>query len=368
MKKVLIVLVVLNMFFSLFSLNISAEDEIEKYIQMLQDSIPPTLRDYYEDLNEQNSLPDLNDITNIITKELQKNLSRPLKILSALAFVIIIASVYHSFESLLQSSRLSRMFDLICNLCIILSFIKISFSSIDIAYTYIKEISNFSMMFFPVMSGVSFFSGNINEAIVSSSGMVLFVAICEKIMCDILVPIIKIMSALSICSSFDNYTVDISGIVKFLKGLFSTILGFCMMLFGAVLSYQSIISTAKDSLGVKTIKFTVGTAIPVVGASVAEALRTIGGALSLLKSTVGGVGVSVVILLLLPCIISVVTDRMTLSAGAALSRLVGCKKEAQLLETVASVYGYVVALVCVVSLMLVFILSVFASTASSIGG
>ena len=366
MKKLLKIFLIICAFCAVFSVSASA-DEVDKYIDMLSQSIPSDFEGYFNNLSE-GELPSFKDIFGVLVSEIKNTLSRPVKILSSVIFCIIVSSVYHSFEGTLKNGRLGRAFDSVCNLGITLSLVNVSFSSVDMAYSFIAEVSNFSMSLFPILSGVSLLSGNLNEALVTGSGMILFVSICEKVMCEVLIPTVKIMSALCLCSSFDSFAVDLSGVVKFLKGFFSTVLGFCMMIFGSVLSYQTIVASAKDTIGVKTIKFTVGTAIPVVGASVAEALRTIGGALSLLKSTVGGVGVSVVLLLLLPCILCVTFDRLTLSAGAALSRLIGCKREAQLLEQLLSVYGFIIALLCVVSLMLVFILSVFASTASSLGG
>ncbi len=367
MKKITIVIFLSILLISCLTINVYSDD-LDKYIEMLDEILPENVKDQYVVSKDEVKLPGFNEILSSVFKEIRSGLLRPMQTFASLLFIITVASLYHCFGSVVTKTKISRIFDCVCNLCITLSFINISFSSIDVAYDFIKQIADLSMSLFPIISGVSIVSGNINEATVMGSGLILFVSICQAVMCNMLVPILKFMCALTICSCFDNSFIDLSGFVKFLKGIFSTVLSFCMMLFGAVLSYQSIVSSAKDSLSIKTIKFTAGSAIPIVGASVGEALKTIGGALSLLKSIVGGVGVSVVLLLLLPCVLILIIDRIALSAGAACSKILGCKREAKYLESMVSVYGFIIALICVCSFMLIFILTIFAATACALGG
>jgi len=367
MKKSVKVIVSFILLFNVLSLEVYAED-LDIYLEILKENIPTQVKDSFSDLSIGSELPDLNDIFSFLGKEIGAGSIRPLRMLCTIVSIIIVSAVYHSFSGLLKRKGTRNLFDSLCSLTISLMLLDVSFESIEIAYDFINKLSSFSLSLFPVLSSVCILSGNINEATVSSGAVVLFVGICEKIMCAVLIPILKLIFAVSICSSYNSEMFDLSGITKMLKNIYSTVIGFIMMLFLAVLSYQNIIANAADNIAVRTVRFTAGSAIPIVGASVGEALKTVGGSLSLLKSTIGGAGVSVIIFLLLPCIVSLTIDRITLSAGAAISRILGCKKESMLLESALSVYGYTTSLVCVVSIMMIFILSVFASSASSLGG
>ena len=342
--------------------------DLESYMDILKESIPNDVKDNFSNLEMGYGLPDFSDIFSFALNEIGVQSLHPIKILCTIIFIEILSSIYHSLSNFLKNKGINNIFETVCSLVIALSILKLSFESLDVTYSFIKKLSDFSLALFPLTSSVCILSGNLTEATVSTSAIILFVGVCDKIMCLVLIPILKIILALSVCSSVNTARFDVGGVIKLLKNVFSTIIGFVMMLFLSVLSYQSIIAGAADNLGVRTVKFTAGSAIPIVGTSVGEALRTVGGSLSLLKSTIGGVGVSVILLLLLPCILSLLLERISLSVGAAISRIFGCKRESELLESILSVYGYTTSLVCVCSIMLIFILSIFSSVSASLGG
>lgn len=366
MKKRIIIVLSVILLSKVMLVFIQAQD-LEFYLESLNEIIPNEVKDSYSDLSLGAGLPDFSDICLSLSNEIKARSVRPVKMLFNIIIIVVASSIYHSYSDFLKNKRIQNVFDTLCSLVMSVSVLSISCESLDQAYDFIKRISQFSISLFPLTSSVCILSGNITEATVSSSALLLFVGICDKVMCMFLIPVLKIMLALSVCSSANSLRFDLGGLVKFLKGVFATVIGFAMMLFVAVLSYQSIIAGASDSLGVKTIRFAAGSAIPIIGASLGEALRTVGGSLSLLKSTIGGVGVSVILLLLLPCVLTLLLERMAISVGVTFSRIFGCKRESELLESFLSVYGYTLALVCAGSIMLIFILSVFASTASSIG-
>ncbi len=341
---------------------------IDEYIEMLKESLPQDISDEYENVTLGKNLPDFSDMLDALLSAVKDNISRPIRMLCALLVVIIISAVYHSLSGFLKNEGIAGVFDTVCNICIALSVFYISFESIEYAQDFLSVVGNFSLALSPLLTAVCLASGNVTEATVTGSGLMLFVSVCEKVFSDVLLPITKICLSLSLCSSVSSDFPDMSGIIKFFKSVFKIIISFAMMLFSAVLSYQSFVASAADNLASKTVKFTVGNAIPIVGSSVGEAMRTVAGSLSLLKSTIGGVGVSAVLLLVIPCVVSLLLDRTALALGVAVSRAFGCKKESELLDSVLSVYGHATAVVCCASVMLIFILSLFASTAASMGG
>jgi stage III sporulation protein AE len=144
-------------------------------------------------------------------------------------------------------------------------------------------------------------------------------------------------------------------------------MGFIMVLYSAVVAYQNIIGVSSDSLTVRTVRFAVGNSVPVIGASLGEAMRSVAGALSSLKGTVGGVGISVILLLVLPCVLSLLLERSAICAAGSICGVFGLSREAKLLDGVASAYGYASALVVCASVMLIFLLSIVSSVAVNIG-
>src|SRR5690606_29984267 len=73
-----------------------------------------------------------------------------------------------------------------------------------------------------------------------------------------------------------------------------------------LMAVQGLISAAADDLTTRTVKFSLGALVPVVGSALGEALNTVRGCLSLLKSTLGGFGIIAIALIVLPPIIECV--------------------------------------------------------------
>ncbi len=78
------------------------------------------------------------------------------------------------------------------------------------------------------------------------------------------------------------------------------ILGTTTALFTALLSMQSFVASASDSLALRAAKMTIGNFVPIVGGALSEAFGTVTGCIQLLRSTLGMFGVLVTIVMVLP--------------------------------------------------------------------
>ena len=367
MRKTIVIVLVCVISF-LLSVNVSA-DEYSDYLDDFKLALPDTIKEPYNDLELGAALPGFEQIIAYIGECIGNIVRGPIKMGTSICILLILTSVLRLFSDKVGAGGAVCLFDLAVNVSV--SLLLISFSSItfDSVFEYVNTLSDFSLSLCPIVVGISIINGNIGESTVIGSGIMLFVSVCEFIVVKFLVPLIKITLALVISSSANNFHFgDPSGFVRFFKSVFTLTLSFCVMCFCSVLSYQTVIASASDSFAQKSVRFTLGAAVPIVGAALGEAVKTVGGALSLLKSTVGAASVSVILLLLLPCIVNLLLSRLTLNFCSAIARMLGCESQAKLLDDIVSICGMCVALVCVVSLMIIFLLSVFAVTSSSIGG
>lgn len=78
------------------------------------------------------------------------------------------------------------------------------------------------------------------------------------------------------------------------------ILGTTTALFTGLLSMQSFVSAASDSLTLRAAKMTIGNFVPIVGGALSEAFGTVTGCVQLLRSTLGMFGVLVTVVMVLP--------------------------------------------------------------------
>jgi hypothetical protein len=106
----------------------------------------------------------------------------------------------------------------------------------------------------------------------------------------------------------------------------------------------------------------------VVVGSVSEALRTVSGSVQYLRTVVGMGGVVVVLLFFLPFFLNVMLWRIAFLLSSAAAKLLGCDGEERLLNELASVYGYFMAVIASLFVMIVFSLTLFARCAAAGGG
>ena len=74
-------------------------------------------------------------------------------------------------------------------------------------------------------------------------------------------------------------------------------------------------------LGLRSIRFAVNSVVPVIGSSISEGLLSIQAYSSLIKSSVGVVGIVAVVLVFLPALIEVVVWRIALSLCSIIAQV-----------------------------------------------
>ena len=118
----------------------------------------------------------------------------------------------------------------------------------------------------------------------------------------------------------------------------------------------------------RTVRFAAGSFLPVVGGSVSESLRTVAGSVEYLRGVMGGAGLAVVFFAFLPTFLFVMLHRVTFLLAGAGAKLLGCDGEEKLLAELASVYGYFMAVIASLFVMLIFSLTLLAHCGAAVGG
>ena len=128
-----------------------------------------------------------------------------------------------------------------------------------------------------------------------------------------------------------------------------------MTIFVGLLSIQSIIGNSADTLSVKTGKFMVSNFVPVVGGAISDAYTTLKGSFGLLKSGVGGVGIMVILIMVLPTIITIGLNRIVISIASIGAEIFSVPGLAKLFKNISSVIS--IAFSIVISFSIMFIVS-----------
>ena len=123
--------------------------------------------------------------------------------------------------------------------------------------------------------------------------------------------------------------------------------------FKGIMEVKGLISEEEDDMTTRTVKFSLGAFVPVVGSALGEALNTVRGCLSLLKSTLGGFGVIAIALIALPPIIECVIWLITLGFLNMAAEMFSLSSVSALFKAVQGVLKTLVAVLLSCSMFMI---------------
>ncbi|MBR6742178.1 MAG: hypothetical protein IKM09_01925 [Clostridia bacterium] len=295
---------------------------------------------------------------------LKDELAGPLRLLFVLVGLIVLSGIFSSAAESVKSAGVSMAYSLCSALCFGMSVLLPVERLISRCGVFLEWVNNFLAALIPVFASVQAAGGALSSASFTSSGVFLLTAVMEQIFEKILLPLASVIFALSLASGLSKH--DLGGVQKVLRDTFTTLIAFVMMINSAVYSFGNYIAVAKDGLGMRTVRFAAGSFIPVVGSAVGEAVRTVAGSLSLIRSGVGWVCCAALITMLAPPLISALLYRTAIELAAALARIVSLGGEARLLDGAVAVCNLVCALIAASSVLFLLAVTLFVKTAVSV--
>ncbi len=216
----------------------------------------------------------------------------------------------------------------------------------------------------PMMATLFSMGGNVASAVANSTVLSAFLSILETLGADTLLPVGGIALTFALLDALAG-GVDLRPLGNWIKRTYTLTLSFLMLLLCGVLGVQSTLARAADTVTLRAARFAAGSFLPVVGGSISETLRTVAGSVEFLRATAGTGGIIVLFFLFLPTFLSVTFARITIMLGGSVAKLLGCEREEKLIAEIASVYGYFLAVLASLFVMLLFSLTLFARCAAA---
>jgi len=187
--------------------------------------------------------------------------------------------------------------------------------------------------------------GAVQSATVSGMGMALFLSVMETVCTGVLFPFLRVCTGLSLASAVGDGEglAQISGL---LRKQFLWMIGAVMMLLSAVLSYQTVLARASDSVALRAVKFSLSGVVPIIGGAVGEATSTVAAGISLTAKTVGVLGIAAVLWQILPTLCAVYLTKLAFSLSVSVASFLGMTREGTVLEECVSLVGFLLAVCC----------------------
>ena len=239
-------------------------------------------------------------------------------------------------------------------------------ATLEAVQRYFTQLNTLTVGMIPAMGVLYALGGNLGQAAVNGELMLVFLTVCEYISTTVTPPVCAVCMTFSLMDAFGT-KLTLAPLCEQVKRWYTWLLGFVMFLLGLALSAQSVLVGRADSLGMKGVKYAVGSMIPTVGGAIAGTLSTVAAGVSVLRGVCGVSGMVLVALLLLPVLVELLLLRAALRLAATSAALLGCDGEARLLGEMASVHGYLAAAVSVCAVLFVFALTLLVHSGTAVG-
>ncbi len=360
MKKLIVILVLLFV----FALPVNAQSNyVEQYENVGADNLDDALEQSVQEFFDQNNIDAKN--TDWVNRLTDKNVllhiwqfitggaASPVKSGIFIACIIFLSAALSAFgtNSYFETAIYAAV---ICVGAIIVTDI---WQSISAAINAVKACSTFMIGFIPVFASIVALSGKTVTA-PAMSALLLFAAETVSYLSSFAVlPLMSGYLALSISSGVSPL-LNASGLAESIKKLSVWILSFLGAVFIGILSIQTAVNSAADSVALRTAKFILGTSVPVAGSVLSEAVSTISASMGLLKSSIGVYGVVALILLLLPIVAELILWRCMLMIDISIAQLFSLPKLTGVLRAVDSTLAVLLGVMLTVGGMFIISLSV----------
>ena len=342
-----------------------------------QGAVPPDVADllpegfFSEDVGEiEESVAEassLKAILSVIGKMTGLTIGENLSLLAKICGILVLSAV---FRAVARGKETVGAVGGALSLCATLSMVLVIFSILQTRFSeltaYFAVMKDLGAAMLPLMGALYAMGGNVSAAVANQGVMSAFLSLLETGLGATVIPVAGICLALGLLDAVSG-KLNLRPLGGLIKRTYTLTFSFLMLMLCGVLGIQTTLAKGGDTLALRTMRFAAGSFLPVVGGSVSEALRTVTGSVQYLRGVVGVGGILVILYAFLPVFLSVLLNRVTFLLCGAAAKLLGCDGEEKILSELASVYGYFMAVIASLFVLMIFSLTIFARCAAAGG-
>ncbi len=270
----------------------------------------------------------LTDILGYIAGLVTENIEKPLKLFGSVLAVVLLSSLMSG----MSTAAASKVYPLVTSASAAVMITAYLGDVIGTAQTAFKAATDFMLAYIPVIAGVTAIGGHQASAALFSTVTLTAIQLLARLTSAVIIPLTGCMLGITAAGSVDP-DLKLDRLSEGIKKFVVWGLGLIMTLFLGILSVQSIITASADNAAMRTLKFAVSSAVPIVGGAVSEAMSTVSGSIALLKNGIGGFGIAAGACLLAPHVIAVLCCKLALFAAGVVSDLFGSAETGRIIKS-----------------------------------
>ncbi len=264
--------------------------------------------------------------------------------------LVALCGIFAAFEEA-SSQKNTRT---ILQLCFLLSglfaVIPMIYQVFSDAELHLQELTAFVTVILPALSGVLLSMGAVNSFSLSGLSLSMLLSFLSQFVLGMLFPFLKISFTFDLFSII-TANAGLSTFASKIKNVFLWLMGLSTTGILTMLAFQNVIASKADSLSLRAFRFTAAGVVPIVGQTIAESSKTLLSSLDMLRSSIGVLGVGVILLMLLPELLSLLFKKIIFDIAASMSDACGSKILFSVFHCASSVIGGIIALVSLADLL-----------------
>ena len=293
----------------------------------------------------------------MLSQMLERALGGGLASFATLCGLLLLAAVLRTLQSSLSSEGLGRAVHFCSTGAIFASLLHLQYTQLEAVAQFFERLHALMLAMIPVGGTVLAMGGNVSTAAANTATMSFFLTVSETLCAKSVVPVTTACTSLILCRSLSPDS-GLGGLHNAIRKVYTFVLGFVMTLMTTLLSTQTTLCAAADSTGARAARLVSSTVIPIVGGAVGDTLRTVATGVQYLKSVVGIGGILFLALLVLPTLLSLLVTRLMLLLSGGVAEMLGCEQESRLLSELGGVWGIMIAVVAMTSVMFLLALAI----------
>lgn len=336
-------------------------------VNEVENSLPDDVKDILDNYDiSPNSTDWINSSLNEgvfshISNFIKTGIKSPIKALgTSMAIVVTVAAI----SALSSDSEISQNAVFLCGLSLIVFLVVNIYSTVSAAASAIKGSATFMLSFVPMYAGIIAVSGGVATSAGMSSLLLVACEVSSTLAAYIIVPLMSGYLALSVSTSASPL-IKSNSVGDSVKKIALWVLSFITTMFLGVLGVQTAVNATADSLALRTSKFIIGTAVPVAGPALSEAVATVSTSMQLLKSTAGIYGVIALLLLLLPIVIELFLWRVSMMLLGIVSEILDTGRVTSIFKAIDSMLALLIGVTMLIGALFIISLTIVVSVGKS---
>lgn len=293
------------------------------------------------------------DISKVLFDMAEGRIATPLKGTMTILVFVLLSAFFQGLK--LGNDSMNDVYSVACAVIIsILLILKLG-TTISFSVSSLKIVADFIYAFIPVFCAIVATGGGITTTLSTNTMLLGLAQGLSFLSSNVLMPLINCFLALGICTGLSS-TINLSNLISSIKRMITKAISLIAGAFVSILSIKTNVSARADILGIRSIRFVINSVVPIIGPSISEGLFSIQSYSSLIKSSVGIVGIIAVAFVFLPSIIEVVFWRVSLTVCLvvsdmfgenSVSKVIGAFKDALLLLNVILIFSMVTTIISI---------------------